>query len=504
MNVTTKLFHCQEADFLKNLRRFHAIRFFFIRFSPTLFPKSMPRFLFCHKPLYALLLSFVAVFTLGLHSCQNPSNPNSDAGSNVVLFNNGIISNATYNQDAFNLGLNDFLYGMMRDIYFWNDKVPTGLNAQRFSTPEDLMKSLIYTPEDRFTFIEKNGQALFAQVQQNQQTVFGFVPVLLSDTTVMVAKVIPNAPAGVAGLQRGMRILRINGTAVNRSNYTNLTTPNSMTMEVLNANGSTQSLTMTRTTVNAKTVLKYDVLTAGGTKVAYMNYDTFLGTTDEVNEAFAFFRQQGATELVLDLRYNLGGLNSNAQHLASLVASRLSGKVLMRQRFNTRYTANDQTTSFVTLPNAMDVQRVFVIISYNTASASELVINSLRPFMPVILVGTPSRGKNVGSLIMLHPPSGYAVAPTCFTFENSNGERDFGNGFTPTRPEVDDVTRDFGDPQEKCLAAALSFIQRGVFPKQALASIADVPQYELLREQGDRGVLPTIVTTEDFFKKTKK
>jgi hypothetical protein len=456
----------------------------------------MARCLFGYKRLQYSVLSLCAVLAFSLSSCQNLPDPNGNSGGDVVLFNGGVISNSTANAAAFNLGLNDFLYAMMRDIYFWSDKVPPTIAPSKFSTPEDLMRALVYTPEDRFTGLTKDGQAFLAQLQQNQQTVFGFLPAQLNDTTLMVAKVIPNAPAGIAGLKRGMRILRVGGTTVNRNNYSTLTAPNTITMDVRTSDGKEQSLTMTRTTVDAKTVFRYDVLTAGGKKVAYLVYDTFLGKTDELDAAFAFFKQQGAQELVLDLRYNGGGLVSNAQYLGSLIASQLTGKVLVRQAFNTRYAANNGEAQFVTVPNAMSFQRVFVIMTRNTASASELVINALRPFMQVVLIGAPSYGKNVGSNVLYHAVSGYAVLPITFAFENALGERDFGNGFTPTRTEEDDVTRDFGDPQEKCLAAALSFIQRGVFPKQVAASVAEIPQHELLRESGDRGVLPALILPE--------
>jgi C-terminal processing protease CtpA/Prc len=124
----------------------------------------------------------------------------------------------------------------------------------------------------------------------------------------------------------------------------------------------------------------------------------------------------------------------------------------------------------------LNLQRLVVITSGNTASASELLINGLLPHINVVTVGSRTIGKNVGSntTATFHQRSGYLFIPISFGFENSRGERNFGNGFSPNIPAVDDVTKSWGDPTEASLAAALRFIERGALPKLSAREEAEI------------------------------
>jgi C-terminal processing protease CtpA/Prc len=419
--------------------------------------------------------------------------------TDFALFRGGVLSNAAVNQAVFDRDIKDFVYAAMRDIYLWSETVRTDVNPNSYPTPEALVRDLM-NREDRFTAIVRDGEAFLNQVSSNQQTIFGFRSVWLNDTSLYVASVVPNAPAGRAGLRRGMRVLRVNGTAVTRTNFSSLTQPDAITLEVEQGDGSVRSLSMQRATVNAATVLASSVFTVANKRVGYLNFDTFFGRgVEELDSVFALFKGQGVSELVLDMRYNGGGLVNIAQHLASLIAPAQSGKVVVRYAYNARYSRNNQEILFTAPTNALpNLTRVFVITSPATASASEMVINSLRPFMQVMTIGATTTGKNVGSNVIFHPRSGYAILPITFGFENALGDRNFGNGFAPTRQESDDVTRDFTDPRERCLAAALAFIERGSFPTTSAdgikpgARIAGRDGYELVRERGEIPEMPLL------------
>src|SRR5205814_1633016 len=140
--------------------------------------------------------------------------------------------------------------------------------------------------------------------------------------------------------------------------------------------------------------------------------------------AFATLQQAGANELVLDLRYNGGGLISVAQHLAGLIGgARTANQTLVKLVFNDKHQEKNETYTIPNPPQALGVDRLVVIATSGTASASELIVNGLRPFMPVTVVGTTTHGKPVGQL-------GYnfcdkVLYPVAFKSVNSRGPGDY-------------------------------------------------------------------------------
>jgi hypothetical protein len=178
---------------------------------------------------------------------------------------------------------------------------------------------------------------------------------------------------------------------------------------------------------------------------------------DALTEAFAALQETGITELVLDLRYNGGGLVDVATHLASLIG----GVVTAGQPFaifthNDRNTFRNETLRFRTVESpAPTLSRLIVITSRSSASASELVINGLRPFMPVILIGDTTYGKPVGQYLFEFCSK--VLAPVSFSLRNAAGEADYFDGFAPTCSAGDAIDRQLGDPEEASLAEALYY-----------------------------------------------
>jgi carboxyl-terminal processing protease len=192
---------------------------------------------------------------------------------------------------------------------------------------------------------------------------------------------------------------------------------------------------------------------------------TYTGNVDmELTAAFATLAEANVREVVLDLRYNGGGFVNTAGLLCGLLSQQLAGTTYVQYTYNSTYKSNNRASSIPSLSNALRLTRVFVLVNGGTASASELTINALKPFIDVVIIGTPTVGKAVGSNFVFHTKSGYMLQPISFKFANARGEADFLNGFTPTRQIVDNVERDFGDPQELYLRSALTFIQSGSFP----------------------------------------
>ncbi|MGH8370618.1 MAG: S41 family peptidase, partial [Gammaproteobacteria bacterium] len=165
-------------------------------------------------------------------------------------------------------------------------------------------------------------------------------------------------------------------------------------------------------------------------------------------------------ELVIDERYNGGGLLSVAQHLGSLIASSGDvGQTFAKLSFNDRHSDQDQTYKFDQESNALGLSRIVFITTSATASASELIINALAPYVDVVTIGSTTFGKPVGE-------NGFDICkdvlyPMTFKMTNAAGYGDYFDGFAPTCPAVDDLDHPLGESDESSLATALYYIANG-------------------------------------------
>jgi carboxyl-terminal processing protease len=218
---------------------------------------------------------------------------------------------------------------------------------------------------------------------------------------------------------------------------------------------------MVKRAVVIPTVSNTTVLDVGGRRVGYIFFRNFVEPSfDALAEAFATLRAGGATEVVLDLRYNGGGLVDVAQYLASMLGgSRTAGQVFAEYFHNDKNRFRNETLRFETQAGAMTLQRLVVIATQASASASELVINSLRPFIPVVIVGDRTYGKPVGQYVM--PFCDKILAPVAFQLRNADGDGDFFDGLPVDCPAPDDIEHPIGDAMEASLREALTVISTG-------------------------------------------
>jgi C-terminal processing protease CtpA/Prc len=324
---------------------------------------------------------------------------------------------------------------------------------------------------------------------------------------VRVKYVSPGSAAAKSGFSRGDIISKVNNTTVG-TNYNsevslinNALSASSVKLAGKRINGSAFDVTLARSSYKSSPVLKDTVIIANGKKVGYIAYSRFSSAANSnsvLNSIFAEFAGTGVTDLVVDLRYNGGGYVSTAEHFTNLIAPpSLNGKVMFREKFNSlmqsggatilknqpaldandkvqysngrlltyadySYKEGDNSYNFKKAGSLNSIQKVVFIISGKTASASEMLINNLRPFMDVKLVGETSYGKPVG-FFPITLENTYDVYYSMFTSVNSIGQTDYFSGFTPDWGAVDDVTHGFGDPKEVCFAAALNYITKGTF-----------------------------------------
>ena len=413
--------------------------------------------------------------------------------------------------------INSWLYDIMDDAYFWYKNLPAKSSLDTSIDPNDFFEKLVYqrTTVDRFSMVTDDIDAL-----QNEfngiSKIFGisyslsYIDNGKSNIAAFLNYVVKGSPAETAGLKRGDILMKVNGTQLTSGNYSSLLSGNETATftlgEVSGSNivASSRTITMTKAEVSEDPVLFSTVISKPtyGKTIGYLVYTQFVPGTatdeskydNELRQVFADFRSKGVNELVLDLRFNPGGYISSAETLASLIGTGVSSsKIFYKEQWNDKYTsywqkmqgANALNYPFLNEANNVGsaLSRVFVLTSNGTASASELVINGLKPYMSVIRIGEHTAGKNLfgevidddqkrwkwGAYIMLGQTA------------NANGESDYGtvNGMTPDYA-VDDSTvpyLPFGDENETLLRKALDVMGIPAPDGQRLAATKSVDSF---------------------------
>jgi hypothetical protein len=208
------------------------------------------------------------------------------------------------------------------------------------------------------------------------------------------------------------------------------------------------------------------VYNTGNKKIGYLVFNSFLGDTTEIysrfQQSFSRFAAAGVEDLIVDLRYNGGGYVSVQNKLAGYIApTSAQGGLLMKQQFNDKYTRFNSTT-LVQKQGALNLSRVFFIVSNSTASASELIINNLKPYMDVKLVGPSNTyGKPVGYFNI--PVGDWYIFPVSFRSTNKLEQGNYFDGIAVDSRTPDGLDKDWGDLQEACLAKAVRYITSGNF-----------------------------------------
>lgn len=375
-----------------------------------------------------------------------------------------------------------WLKAYMADQYFWN---ANGFAANESAAGLDAyFRSLLFTPTDRFSFSQSTAQ--FTQLfTDGTRTGYGYSLAFadVAQTVLQVRFTEPLSPVGLAGLQRGDTIVSIDGLTpaqITSGSLANVDTAGiPRTFIVKDTSGVVRTFTATSANYALTPVLAAKILTApNGAKVGYLAYQEFISSSaSALGNAFDSFRAAGVTELVVDLRYNGGGSVTTARDLASLIGgASLNGQVFAGLRFNANNSASNFNYVFNSSAATQPAQpleglsRVFVIASSGTASASELVINSLKPFRNVVTIGSSTFGKPYG--FVPREACGTTYSAVNFDSVNAQGVGGYTSGLPVTCAVSDDLSKALGDPAERRIAAALSYIQTGICP--ALAASADV------------------------------
>jgi len=411
-------------------------------------------------------LGIVFISFLGLTSCKK----NTDAINTLM--------SATPD-------LRDSVYAYSQDIYLWSDNLPTAAIFKPLSYPtaDSIMRKVrTYSPfvngryQDRWSFVidKKTWDNVVSGNSSDTGAEYGFV----GDADLRVKLVYSQSSAGKQEVKRGWKTLKINGTDATRANISQLNIElNKASQSILfeKPDGTQQTVTLTSEAYKSDYVMNPRIFLINGNNVGYFAFDSFLGansgqdTQNELDKVFADFKAKNVTELVLDMRYNGGGYGSVSSYLGSLIAPTSAiGKVFASAVHNKKYTKYNKTDNFKNLANSLKLSRVTIIVAKGTASASEELINGLKPVMNVKLIGSTTHGKPVGYYAL--PVMNSYVFPVALKNVNSVGFDDFYQGFTVDKVQTDDLTRDLGDPSEACLKTALDYIKTGVLLSSPSAS----------------------------------
>jgi carboxyl-terminal processing protease len=375
----------------------------------------------------------------------------------------------------------DSAFSYAKEIFLWYDQLPATLNTDGFSNPDAIMRHIrqfsretgFTNPVDRFSFgaLKKDWDNVSSGVAAD----FGMRVFFRTVNDLRVSSVDSKGPAGIAGIKRGWRISSINGVAINDTSQSNFilntvyaapTTRFNFTLP----DNSTRELTLNSQIFTGDPFAVDSVYTYGANRIGYFVMNSFLGDTNKVRQdidrIFARFSSAGITDLVVDLRYNGGGYVLLARYLLDhLVPSAGNGQVMFTNQFNNKYAQFNSTVSFAK-KGSVNLNRIFFIVSRQSASASELTINSIKPVMDVKIVGpSATNGKPVGFFDI--PVGDWYIFPVSFRTINRNNEANYYNGFIPDYTSPDGLDKNWGDVDEACLSRAIRFITTGSWARVA-------------------------------------
>jgi C-terminal processing protease CtpA/Prc len=424
----------------------------------------------------------------------------------------GVACSDDENNIPSDLEVQNFIWKGLNAYYLWQQDLPD-LSDQRFSTqeqlnaflegkdPEELFYSDLlndYPTIDKYSWIVDDYIALGQQLNQGisgtNGVEFGLVYETGSETDIFgyVRYIIPGSDAATKNIQRGAIFYAVNGTPLTTSNYRQLLfSTSSYTLNLADYNNGNPtdnglSVDLTKSEIQENPILTSSVIEVSGKKIGYLMYNGFTSAFDsQLNDVFASFKSDGVTDLVVDLRYNPGGSVRTGTYLASMITGQFNDELFIKEKWNNKWQSyyeenrpdliiNNFVDQIVGGPsiNSLNFSKVVILITGGSASASELVINGLNPYIDVTTIGTKTEGKIFGSVTLydsgnfniqgVNPNHTWALQPLVLEVQNKLGENHI-EGIEPTILLAED--RDnlgvLGEATEPLLERAITFITTG-------------------------------------------
>lgn len=419
------------------------------------------------------------------------------------------------------VAVQDFMWKAMNFWYFWQADMPNLADDKFANTdegskaytefllleedPEDFFNNQLRFADDRFSFLSDNYVELTNQlsgISKSNGLEFGLVRFSDSDDIFgYVQYIITGSDASGKDIQRGEIFTGVNGQALNLTNYRGLLFGDSDTYTLNMASFVDGEITpndkeviLTKQEGLAENPVFLDkIFEINGKKIGYIVYNSFTNEYDEqLNEAFGRFKSGGVTDLVVDFRYNPGGSVRTSTFISSMIYGTNTNDVFLKARYNDKYQKllddnNSETRRFFadktgagTAINTLNLSKVYIITTNGSASASELVINGLAPYLDVVQIGETTRGKNEFSVTMvddresnfgpyvynaerknqIKQGNNWAIQPLIGRNENADGFSDYTAGLVPDIVLEEDLENlgVLGDQNEPLLAKAIEQI----------------------------------------------
>lgn len=399
------------------------------------------------------------MFSLQFIACQKsrPEKPDYPAGSNEKI--------------------NSWVLDSMRVYYYWQNTLPAHPDITK--APLDFFSS-IKNPEDRFSKLINPSlpESYYPSLVHN----FGFDLAIYRDssgaTKTIVTLVVPGSTAEQKGLRRGSMILNINKTKPSAINAAELIATSIKQRKITLELPQEGELVLGAAIVVENPVYRYKMINSTDQPIAYLFLNAFEGRSKyDLQEAFTYFKQHQASELILDLRYNPGGDIAMAAVIAATFSKVQTSDVFIEYRGNKNaplrrenfgntianmsagYNFNFGEITGMRLP----LKRVFILTGNHTASAAEFLIKGLRPWMSVIQIGQKTLGKDMASFEIKENDNAtgkWSIEPMVYKLFNSNSEGNYPSGLSPdiTADEFSEALLPFGDPNDPLIKTAISSI----------------------------------------------
>lgn len=394
--------------------------------------------------------------------------------------------------------VNRWIEEVMLENYYWYESMKVMKEADYFKSPEVFFESLLVAEDgssgNRFSTIESIEEENTRAIGTNEYS-FGFEyeqQVSPTSTSILYARVlyvIENSPAHEAGLKRGDWIVGIDGVDITRYNIGRLKGDKAVKLTLGKYDEETNSIVPSDVIINMpeaglvveNPVYLDTIYTAGNNKkVGYLIYNHFTSGINEGDETYLKelsdisnkFKSNGVSEVILDFRFNPGGTLPAVDFFCSmLIPESYFGKEMYFFEYNDKKAANNHFTYLnresLKGGSNLNLARVYFLVSNNTAAAAEVVINSLQPYMDIVLIGTSTNGKNVGTTSIRDEQGRYPWILNPVTYKIRNAEEKTFSSITPAYEEKEVsllVLKELGDREELLLSAALGNIE-GTYPK---------------------------------------
>ena len=410
----------------------------------------------------------------------------------IAILTSIIFFNSCEKEKIFPLGSDtvEEFYSIMNKYYYWIDSIPS-VDSDNYSSPQELLDAMRFEPRDKWSYITTKAENEQYYVE-GEYTGYGFGYTSDSEDNLRITYLYESSELNDFGIERGWIIKEINGIAVNKdSNLGNLLSSNSNSFEFESPTGDVVTKTLSKKIISINTVVYKDVVATGTEKVGYFVFESFIGPSEtELTNTFEYFKTENINELVIDLRYNGGGMMSIVKHLAGLIIpENLNGELFLNYKHNSDNTNLNEDINFEVSSNTLGLNKVYFIVGKGSASASEAIINGLEPYLDVLIVGDDTYGKPVGMYSINSRISDLVYVPISFSLVNKDGYGGYFDGLKADSYVTDDVYHTFGS-EEAVFAEVLHHIESGSFSTtKSSFEIYRAPVKEIRSIKDERGSL---------------